>query len=336
VRIEISETTNAANWIKAHIVIQRCIDRLHAEKQSVDEEYLGNTRPVVPVNSNWFTEYYQKSTVGRERRLLLLVSKLRVALPGWNIYEHQRGMTIQISDEERNPVARIILKSVVLLSGTKTERKVYVDEDNRNKEYIYDSVGNLTRRFAFCVRPADNKIKQGDGRPVRKVEKVENTMFDPSGLSPDKRTHWDRAVKLAKNTSRTDWNKENPIVLWYLAYINYAHNGRLGYCLAASPLRVRDNADRPFADKVGYDFWMIDLAQVPTSMVIVNMHSTRPYHTEGLTRTSGAPADQWIGAGTGKNRELFCSDIPLKAVVKRTKTDSQMITTWNWKQKFGA
>lgn len=291
---------------------------LRERKREADEKYLSLSGLEVLEEKSWFTAYHSAAELGG-RRITAAVQGLEKL--GHTVRAGRAGEWCVVDqDQVIGTIHPVPLQALVLRRAV--SRAVFGDAAAPYKQYVQDDLGNYTRRFAYCVRPKDPDLQ----RPVRKDEVLNKVDFRSKG---DK-THFARAVKLAgTQENRDSWHTENPAVKLFLGYFNYSHQGTLGYCFASSPLRIRDNVGKAFANRQGDSLWIIDLALVPLDVVLVNLYAQYPPE-------ASVPRHEWVSAGTAKNRECYCSNLPETAVVEEVRVTSEMLTgTYNWKKLAG-
>lgn len=290
-------------------------EELRESKRAADEKYLSPSGLEVVEEKSWFTNYHSAARLGG-RRITAAVEGLRRL--GYTVRPTRTAGDWEVVDSE-NVIGTIHrVAPAPLLLRREVARSVFGDASNPHKQYVLDDLGNHTRRFAYCVREKDPDAH----RPKRKVEVLNKVDFRTKG----DRTHFNRAAALVKAADkRNQWYREQGAVKLFLGYFNYSHQGALGYCLASSPLRIRDNSGKAFADRQGYSLWIIDLALVPATVVLVNLYAQYP-------SVETVPRHEWVSAGTAKNRECYCSDLPEAAVVKHVSLTEEMVTgSYNWK-----
>jgi hypothetical protein len=267
----------------------------------------------------WFKQYHDDAHLGPRR---IAEALRRLEEKGYTAAVSGSDWLVGAEAKELGLLQRVDPAALVIDRAVK--RPVFGDKGKPYKQYIKDDIGTFTRRFAYCVRPKDPALE----RPVRKVEVPVGSASEPlkpANVRFANRDCWKTASALSvKVEGRDKWHEESWEVKLCLAYINYKYAGKLGYCLASAPLRVRDNEGKAFANTVGHSLWIVDLAMVPADVVLVNIYGRYPSEEKNA---------EWISSGTAKNRECFSSDLPIDAVVTRVALTEEMITgTYNWKQ----
>jgi len=292
-------------------------------KDDIEKTWLAVAGSEKVATPKWFVSHYTEvgPSIGVHRRLEAIMAKLE----GYDLARAEMTWTVSLESKQICKVSLWQPPDVTpgVLSGN--HRAIY---RVRDKDYVLDDVGILTRRFAYCVR-------QGDGgapmlKPVPKKSSQRACKFSSGNAT------WDDAMKAAVaalQNDRSTWHELSREAKVCLAYMNYGNNGKIGVCLSSTPKRIRDNAGEAFLDKEGYTIWRVDLAKIPTSSVLINIYARESKDEQWTANLSGdtRPAE-WIAQGTVKNRELFCSNVPATAAASKAATGSLLEADhWNWK-----
>lgn len=322
------------DFLKLQDAFDEAVKALRDEKIQYEKNWLG--KPGTEQEGNgWKDGYHTGSLVGHKfgSRIISHLKSLG--------YTDDNGVISKSGKE----IGRIVGARLVAGGNDQLARQVYVpaQPSTKSTEYVLDDYGIYVRRFAFLIRGSysDRELPQ-EKNTLTKLKVQNDKMlkkFLPAapkdGRSPDNRKIVNSLIEEYANECaqtgvmdgprlygdfhqlrehRKKWAKQEPIVKHALGLINYAYQGKMGYCLSSSPLRCRDNDGTSFAKTVGHKLWVVDLARVsPSDSVLIKL-----YAEDGMV-------DEFVAPGVLKNRELYCSNLPIEAVAPPIALTQEMI-----------
>ncbi|HSR99948.1 MAG TPA: hypothetical protein VLM79_22995 [Kofleriaceae bacterium] len=323
--IEYSESVSSDEQLAFEAALQKAREDATTSKNGLEQEWFGIRGDVKLTEEQWFVRHYEEAgqSIGPHRRLEAVMDKLQ----GYDKVVNGTRWTVQLSGKE---ICKVTVFTPVGTPDIQVDhhRRIY---RVRNKEYVLDDTGMPTRRYAFCVRQGQ------DGAPSLKPLVPRDKLFWTL-TSTD--VEWNTAMLeayTAATGARDTWGALSAKAKVCLAYINYANNGKIGVCLAATAKRIRSNEGEGFVKATGHTVWKVDLAKIPSTTVLINIYARTPESEEWTAKRENRKNSKngvWIAQGTVKNRELFCSAVPSTAVTHRL-SDASLLEAdnWNWKKE---
>jgi len=301
----------------------------------VDAKYLNPLNP----GDRDIMDYSNESLITRDKRWLALVNLLKTGEFHWKFPVHKWEVITQGSDYLIGNIAKLARYVPVTPRPLQTgeHRAVYI---MGSKEYVKDDLGTLTRRWAWCVRAA---MDINNAQPM--LKDLPNKSGDLRGKynqSLDSVAYHEAVTAITKYY-REYWHTCSNRAKLFMAYLNYSNMGRIGVCLSSTSKKIRDNHDNPFKTAAGHSLWKVDLARIPTTVVLVNIYAESLHihgipsikhnaNIDGKTKKIWSNKDEnWVQAGTVKNREIFCSYVPTTACTVTSMTQADVNDVWGSK-----
>ena len=291
------------------------------KKLGVDAKYIN------PINlgDRDIMDYSNESLITREKRWLALVNILKTGEFHWKFPVSKWTVIPQGSSDY------LIGNIAKLARYVPSERRTPVTGELRDvyimgsKEYVKDDLGTLTRRWAWCIRSA---MDINNTQPM--LKKLEGYQIGKYNQTPDVQKE---VIEAITTKNRNTWHTLGENAKLFLAYLNYSNNGFMGVCLSSTTKKIRNNHDVPFKETAGHLLWKVDLARIPTDVVLVNIYA-KSVATSTINGTSVLKTEknhQWVVDGTVKNREIFCSYVPTTACTVTSMTQTDVDDVWGFK-----